>query len=145
MAWTWRHLNHKYSNSKPLIFFLAAMQNQPLPPCQSTRPMANGPVATLDRKIKIEFSHQRKSPFLFIFFLNKINDTTPQNEELKTSQLNQEICQNLPTWRNPTFRKSTIFKRLKRMNCQICSNESERNWIYHKCWQTVAKIRKWRL
>ena len=72
------------------------MQNQPLPPCQSTRPMANSPVTTFDRKIKIEFSHQRES-LSFHFFFNKINDTTPQNEELKTSQLNQEICQNLPT------------------------------------------------
>ena len=73
------------------------MQNQPLSPFQSTRPMANGPVTTFDRKIKIEFSHQRMSLSLQFFKKNKINDTTPQNEELKTSQLNQEICQNLPT------------------------------------------------
>ena len=58
--------------------------------------MANGPVTTFDRKIKIEFSHQRNS-LSFHLFLNKINDITAQNEELKTSQLNQEICQNLPT------------------------------------------------
>ena len=72
------------------------MQNQPLPPCQSTRPMANGPVTTFDRKIKIKLA-TRESLFLFFSFFFLINDTTPQNEELKTSQLNQEICQNLPT------------------------------------------------
>ena len=33
-------------------FFLTAMQNQPVHPCQSTGPMANGPVITLVMKIK---------------------------------------------------------------------------------------------
>ena len=43
-----------------------------------------------------------------------MNDTTLQNEELKTSQLNQEICQKFAYVTQPDFQKISPFEKAEK-------------------------------